>query len=128
MNQNRFGSNQKTFSQPPGGRRSFLRLFTGFAVLVLAGCATPEVAVNQHADFSKIRRVAVATFSGSGGDVAADLLTQDLLNHGADVVERQRLDAVLNEQHLASDGLLNPATVKKIGEIRSEEHTSELQS
>ena len=59
--------------------------------LLLAGCATPEVAVNQHADFSKIRRVAVATFAGSGGDVAADLLTQDLLNHGADVVERQQI-------------------------------------
>jgi hypothetical protein len=85
--------------------------------LGLIGCATPEVAFNSHADFSKIQRVAVATFGGPSGDVAADLLTQDLLNHGADVVERQRLDAVLQEQNLAQQNILDPATVKKIGKI-----------
>ena len=88
-----------------------------FFGLILAGCATPEVAVNSHADFSKIQRVAVATFGGSGGDVAADFMTQDLLNHGADVVERQRLDSLLQEQHLASQNILDPATIKKIGKI-----------
>ena len=85
--------------------------------LMFAGCATPEVAVNSHADFSRIHRVAVATFGGAGGDVAADLLTQDLLQHGADVVERQRLDALLQEQNLASQNILDPATIKKIGKI-----------
>ena len=88
-----------------------------FASLLLGACATPQVAVNEHADFSQIRRVAVATFGGPGGDVAADLLTQDLLSHGADVVERQRLDAVMQEQNLASANMLNPTTVKKIGAI-----------
>jgi hypothetical protein len=89
----------------------------GLAVVCLSGCITPEVAVNSHADFSKIQRVAVATFSGPGGDVAADLLTQDLLNHGADVVERQRLDTILQEQNLAKADILDPATIKKIGKI-----------
>jgi curli biogenesis system outer membrane secretion channel CsgG len=85
--------------------------------LVLAGCATPEVAVNSHADFSRIHRVAAATFGGAGGDIASDLLTQDLLQHGADVVERQRLDAVLQEQNMANQNILDPTTVKKIGKI-----------
>ena len=88
-----------------------------FGLIALAGCATPEIAVNSHADFSNIHRVAVATFGGASGDVAADLLTQDLLQHGADVVERQRLDAVLQEQNLASQNILDPATMKKIGKI-----------
>jgi len=83
----------------------------------LAGCITPQIAVNQHADFSRIHRVAVATFGGPGGDVAADVFTQDLLQHGADVVERQRLDAVLREQNLAAGNMLDPTTVKKIGKI-----------
>src|SRR5882672_10761490 len=87
------------------------------AALVFAGCIAPEVAVNSRADFSRIHRVAVATFGGPGGDVAADLLTQDLLQHGADVVERQRLDAVLQEQNLASQNILDPTTIKKIGKI-----------
>ena len=85
--------------------------------LALGACATPQVAVNEHADFSRIHRVAVATFGGEGGDVAADLLSQDLLQHGADVVERQRLDAILQEQNLASQKALDPSTVKKVGKI-----------
>ncbi len=84
---------------------------------LLSGCATPEIAVNSRADFSRIHRVAVATFGGQNGDVAADLLTQDLLQHGADVVERQRLDAMMQEQNLSSGKLLDPTTVKKIGKI-----------
>jgi hypothetical protein len=83
----------------------------------LAGCATPEIAVNSHADFGKIQRVAVATFGGPAGDIAADMLSQDLLNRGADVVERQRLDALLDEQHLGSNHVLDPATIKKVGKI-----------
>lgn len=93
------------------------RLRPIFLVAFLFGCATPQVAVNEHADFSRIRRVAVATFGGPNGDVAADLITQDLLTHGADVVERQRLDAVLGESALASQKVLDPATVKRIGKV-----------
>lgn len=85
--------------------------------LSAAGCVGPQVAFNANADFTRIRRVAVASFGGPGGDVAADLMTQDLLMHGADVVERQRLDAILREHHLASTNVLDPATLKKMGRI-----------
>jgi len=91
--------------------------FFWLPAVLFAGCTGPQVAVNQHADFSRIHRVAVATFGGENGDVAADLLTHDLLQHGADVVERQRLDAVLQEQNLSSQNVLDPETVKKIGKI-----------
>ncbi|HVO33899.1 MAG TPA: CsgG/HfaB family protein [Elusimicrobiota bacterium] len=94
-----------------------MRFWPALLVLGFTACATPQVAVNAHADFSRVHRVAVATFGGPSGDVAADLLTQDLLQHGADVVERQRLDAVLQEQNLAADNILDPATVSKIGKI-----------
>jgi curli biogenesis system outer membrane secretion channel CsgG len=87
------------------------------AVLGLAGCVGPQIAINSHADFTRIHRVAVATFGGAGGDVAADLLTQDLLQRGADVVERQRLDAILREQHLAAANILDPSTIKLMGKI-----------
>jgi curli biogenesis system outer membrane secretion channel CsgG len=93
------------------------RAFLAAAALALGACAKPHVAVNLNADFSRIRRVAVATFGGPGGDVAADLFAQDLLASGADVVERQRLDAVLREQHLAVENILDPSTVKRMGRI-----------
>src|SRR5258706_10115550 len=95
-----------------------MKKFLGpIAGIAFVGCGTPQIAVNQRADFSRIHRVAVATFGGASGDVAADLLTKDLLQHGADVVERQRLDALLHEQNLATQNMLDPATVKKIGKI-----------
>jgi hypothetical protein len=93
------------------------RFFLAGVALSLFGCAHPEVAYNAHANFSAVRRVAVATFGGPSGDVAADLMTQDLLQHGADVVERSRLDAVMQEQNLAKQSVLDPATIKKIGKI-----------
>lgn len=93
------------------------RLLAAVLCAALAGCVGPQVAVNSHADFTRIGRVAVATFGGPGGDVAADLMTQDLLQHGADVVERQRLDAILREQNLSADNILDPRTIKAMGKI-----------
>jgi curli biogenesis system outer membrane secretion channel CsgG len=86
-------------------------------ILMLAGCATPKVAVNPRADFSGIKRVAVLSFSGPKGELAADVMTQSLLEHGADVVERQRLDSVMKEQSLSASSAFDPATAKQLGRL-----------
>jgi len=83
---------------------------------LLAACATPQIAVNPRADFSAVKRVAVISFNGPKGDLAADMLTQSLLSHGADVVERQRLSSVMQEQSLSS-GLFDQATAKQLGKL-----------
>ena len=83
----------------------------------LAGCIEPQVAVNPRANFATIQRVAVVTFGGANGDLAADLLTQQLVAHGANVVERQQLLAILREQGLANSGILDPRTVREVGKI-----------
>ncbi len=93
------------------------RLLPLAALAFLAGCITPEVAYNPRANFAAVKRVAVVTFAGPQGDVAADMMTTSLLARGADVIERQQLNQVLQEQHLASSGLLDPATVKEVGKI-----------
>lgn len=93
----------------------YLLIFPLFAILL--SCATPQVAVNSRADFSRIKRVAVVSFQGQKGDVAADMLAQALLQYGADVVERQRLDDILREQNLSSRNLLDYNTAKKVGKI-----------
>lgn len=87
------------------------------AALLLAACATPRVAVNPRADFSAIKRVAVLPFSGPKGELAADVMTQSLLQSGADVVERQRLDAVLKEQSLTASSAFDPATARQLGRL-----------
>ena len=80
-------------------------------------CAEPQVAVKRAFDFSSIRRVAVADFSGPGGDAAADHLVQALLADGADVVERRRLDSLLKEANLGAGGYLDAGTVREMGRI-----------
>lgn len=87
------------------------------ALAFLAACVTPRVAVNPRADFSAIKRVAVLPFNGPKGELAADMLTQSLLAHGVDVVERQRLDAVLKEQALSASTSFDSATAYQLGKI-----------
>ncbi|MFA6435393.1 MAG: CsgG/HfaB family protein [Elusimicrobiales bacterium] len=87
------------------------------ALFLLASCAAPQVAVNPRADFSAVKRVAVLPFNGPKGDLAADMLTQSLIMHGADVVERQRLDSVLKEQSLSSSTAFDSATAKQLGKL-----------
>ena len=86
-------------------------------ILLAAACAGPKIALNPRADFGSINRVAVMTFSGEKGDVAADLLAQSLVARGAQVVERQQLSALMEEQQLSSSGKLDPATVKRLGRL-----------
>lgn len=93
------------------------KLFLAPALLFLAACATPKVAVNPRADFSAIKRVAVLSFNGPKGDLAADLMTQSLLEHGADVVERQQLDAVLRERQLSASSAFDPSTAQQLGKL-----------
>jgi len=84
---------------------------------LLAACVAPQVAVNQRADFSTIRRVAVLGFSGKEGELAADLLAQSLLLRGADVVERQKLSAVLQEHSLSQSPYFDQGTAKQLGRL-----------
>ena len=84
---------------------------------LLAACVAPQVAVNQRADFSSVKRVAVLGFSGASGELAADLLTQSLLMRGADVVERQKLSAVIQEHSLSQSPYFDQSTAKELGRI-----------
>lgn len=92
------------------------RLFAA-ALLLCAACAGPEVAFNPKFKDAKYRRVALAGFEGPAGEAASDILAHELLRSGADVVERGRLQSVLNEQRLGASGALDPATAQKVGRL-----------
>ncbi|OGS12578.1 MAG: hypothetical protein A2234_06325 [Elusimicrobia bacterium RIFOXYA2_FULL_58_8] len=91
-----------------------------FLFLVLApltACVTPQVAINRNADFSAVKRVAVLSFGGKNGDLAADMLTQSLLMRGADVIERQKLSDVIQEHSLSSSKYFDQTTAKELGKL-----------
>ncbi|HCE99071.1 MAG: hypothetical protein A2X34_09990 [Elusimicrobia bacterium GWC2_51_8] len=97
-------------------KRIKLPLMLPFLALC-AACVTPNIAINPRADFSAVKRVAVLSFAGPKGDLAADMLTQSLVARGADVVERQRLNAVMQEQSLSASSSFDPATARQLGKL-----------
>jgi curli biogenesis system outer membrane secretion channel CsgG len=94
-----------------------MKLVLFFCALLLAACRHPDVAVNPRANFGAVKRVAVASFAGPQGDLAADLMTQNLLRHGADVVERSQLAPILQERKLVSQGVIDKAALKRVGKL-----------
>jgi len=93
-------------------RKKFIIIF-----LFLVSCISPEIAINKKADFSKIKRVAVLNFEGQKGKVASDILSLTLLKHGADVIERQNIENIINELNLSRSEMIDPITRKKIGKL-----------
>lgn len=92
------------------------RNYTIACLLLLILCASSGTALAKP-------RTAILEFedkSGAGapGEAVADMLTTELFSTNEfTVLERQRLDAVLSEQGLVSDGFVDGATAAKMGEL-----------
>lgn len=94
------------------------RSLVPFLAAALAACATANVAVNKSFDLSRVKRVAVISFSdyprhGGSGDIVTGAFEQSLLNAGYDVVERDQVSRVLAEQRFS--GTLDAKTAKTVG-------------
>ncbi|NLB35325.1 MAG: hypothetical protein GX817_05875 [Elusimicrobia bacterium] len=93
--------------------------------LALFGCR-PKVALLDGYDFGKIQRVGVIKFDssrvsfGSGydpGNAVADEFVFQFINRGVRVIERSRIEQILQEQSLWKSGNLDPKTVKGLGKL-----------
>jgi curli biogenesis system outer membrane secretion channel CsgG len=80
----------------------------------------------EKLDQGRQPRTVVAVMNFTGGEVLeqrlqirmADALVTSLVQAGRfDVVERERLDLVMNEQNLHQRGLVDPATAARVGKI-----------
>ncbi|MDQ3814391.1 MAG: CsgG/HfaB family protein [Armatimonadota bacterium] len=76
-------------------------------------------------------RIAVIAFNSTGGShfsgshvdqVVGDMLTTALRKAGVRVIERLQLDAILREQNLAREGILDPATAVPAGKVLGAEY------
>jgi len=71
-------------------------------------------------------RIAVIAFNSTGGSqvdqVVGDMLTTALRKAGVRVIERLQLDAILREQNLAREGVLDPATAVPAGKVLGAEY------
>lgn len=116
------------------GNRSFLRQLAAGSIVTLffaAGCMPAfgpvDAVLNTTVQQSKYKRIAVVPYDVSGydgqrmdkvsGTALADRYTIELMRAGYDVLERQRLEAILKEHALGMTGLTDPKTSIKIGNI-----------
>jgi hypothetical protein len=93
------------------------------AAVGLASCATPaRIFVSPTYHQHSIKRVAVLNmtdFPGSlgSGTIATDVFEKYLFLAGYGLVERRQADQLLREQALTQTGAVNPANLKKIGQV-----------
>lgn len=95
------------------------------AVPMMAGLATaqdtrPTVAV-LYFDNNSIGRDR-ADYDGLGKGVADLLITDLAANNNVRVIERDRLQALLQEQNLTKDGAIDPQTAIRIGKLLGAHH------
>jgi len=100
----------------------------GLTAAPVTPTVTPEVTVTPTVTQAKIR-IAVMPFKlgqiqrwwgwdWDPGEGISDMLVTELVNSGRfSVVERERLDEVLQEQNLAREGVVDAATAARIGRI-----------
>jgi curli biogenesis system outer membrane secretion channel CsgG len=91
-------------------------------IISVSGCVTPNIAIRQNFDFSKIRRVALVNFrdypdQSDSGHVVAGAFEQALLKANYDVVERQQVDQILQEHTFSASGVVDPKTAKTLGKM-----------
>jgi TolB-like protein len=91
--------------------------------LALGGCAHLEM-VPPSVDVAAYHRIAVLPFASDSyfstvGTELTDEVVVDLLKHapGIEVMERARVDALLQEQSLARGGVLDPQTAVGLGKM-----------
>jgi len=116
------------------GERCSLRVLTVGSIiglLLICGCMPAfgpvDAILNKNVQQSKYKRIAVVPYDVSGydgqrmdkvsGTALADRYTIELMRAGYDVLERQRLEAILKEHALGMTGLTDPKTSLKVGNI-----------
>jgi curli biogenesis system outer membrane secretion channel CsgG len=82
------------------------------------GCA-PKTYISKTYDFNKLERIGILAFSSPNNafDGAENLFAENLLRYGYTVVERAKIEQVLEEHNLGADSYLSPDITRKIGKV-----------
>jgi len=95
-----------------------------FTLCLLSSCAAPKTALRvirpAEVDMSDYRKIAVADFQGPGrsGSQAASILTSEIFKSGYfELLERQQMKKILEEQAFSLTGAVDVATAAEIGEM-----------
>ncbi len=86
--------------------------------LLLSAC-TPKTVLSPTYDFNQVNRIGIMAFSNSWADLngVENLFAKYLIRDGFKVVERARLESILQEHNISVSGYLDPTTTREIGRI-----------
>ena len=92
-----------------------------FAVILglfFGGC-TLKTTISPSYDFDQMRRIGIMSFSDSQAAIQGveNLFAKYLIEAGYKVVERARLESILQEHNISVTGYLSPETTREIGRI-----------
>ncbi len=90
------------------------------AVVFLSGCTSAESWAKPGYDFSALKTVAVVEVNGAdvlqAGQVGDDFV-MELIARGYNVVEREKLDSIMQEQKLQGSGVVQPSGAGELGKL-----------
>ncbi|MFH1619558.1 MAG: CsgG/HfaB family protein [bacterium] len=95
-------------------------VLSAFCALLLCGCAGGGTSViKKDYDWSRIKRIGVLRFDSRFNNPKGveDMFAKNLLKRGFSVIERSRLEQIIAEQKLGTQGLLSTESVKDLGKI-----------
>jgi len=91
------------------------------SLVMLGGCIAPpgvEISVLKPAeiDIGYVKTIGISRFRGQGGDAVTNRLTAKLFEgRYFTILERQRIDALINEMGLAEIGIVDPSEAAQLG-------------
>ena len=101
---------------------SYFTMFSILCACLFTGCAGPTITVKQGYDFGKIQRVAMINLKDypkapGSGEMVSGIFEKYLLEAGYQIVERDQVTKILQEQSLSLTGAIDSKTAKDVGKI-----------
>lgn len=120
---------QKKIEPSPFSQITMIRTFLILSIICLYSCVSMQKPIyptvsgySSSKDFSKYKKIAVLPFvdapnAPQSGQIVQGVVNQVLAKTGFEVAERARLFDILNEQKLASSGLIEGSKQLEIGKL-----------
>lgn len=89
-------------------------------LVILGGCIPPPVEIKvlkpAEIDIGYVKTIGISPFRGQGGDAVTNRLTAKLFEGGHfTILERQRINALINEMGLAEMGIVDQSRAARLG-------------
>lgn len=99
------------------------RMVVGVVALAASACATVSIPVQvtrpAEINMARYKQIAVGEMQGEAGHLLAERINEALMSSGRfEVLDRQNMSAILREQRMAAQGLVDQASAAELGRLK----------